>query len=92
MADRLPFDSTEVVFCFVRSDRLFVFVSVSYKGIVCFGLWPGPFLQILRVVDGNTWKIFKGGGDEKVVIINSDDGWIRVEARNDGVHEARGQA
>jgi hypothetical protein len=39
----------------------------------------------VRVVDGDSGKVFKGGCGEEVGGAYSDDGGVGVEARDDGV-------
>lgn len=45
----------------------------------------GPLDEVCTVVDGSSGEVFKGGGDEEEVGVDTDDGGIRVEAGDDGI-------
>jgi len=44
-----------------------------------------PVHQVLTVINRNSWKILEAAVDQIIVLLDTADAWIGVEAGNDGI-------
>jgi hypothetical protein len=44
-----------------------------------------PVDEVSAVENRQTWKIFKGGIDQVIILAYATDGWVRIKARQNRV-------